>query len=103
MVKPLNKTFCYFLIYGIVSLWLTACAVPAPVQEMSNARQSLQAAQEARAQVYAPGKFSKARQLLDYAARELENGDYIQAKGFALEAKMEATQARQAAINLQKK
>lgn len=82
---------------------LTACAVPAPVQEMSNARQSIQAAEAVKAQRYAIDELNRARELLDNATRELDKGEYIEARTYAMEAKMAATRARQAAINKQKK
>jgi len=98
-----NNRLIYLLIFlaGIVNL--AACAVPAPVQEMSNARQSLQAARAARAEVYAAKKYERASQLMEEAARQLDSGDYIQARDLALEVKLLATRARQKAINKQKK
>ncbi|MDH5180385.1 MAG: DUF4398 domain-containing protein [Gammaproteobacteria bacterium] len=98
-----KSAFIHILTSCLAGLLLAACAVPAPVQEMSNARQSLQAAKEVKAELLAPGRYARARQLLDDAAKNLENGDYHQAKGYALEAKIEANQARQTAINMQKK
>ncbi|MDH5407488.1 MAG: DUF4398 domain-containing protein [Gammaproteobacteria bacterium] len=103
MTVRTGTRFNYMLIFltGIISL--AACAVPAPVQEMSNARQSLQAAKAARAEVYANQKYQQASKVMQEATRQLESGDYLQARDLALEAKQLATSARQQALNKYKK
>jgi predicted S18 family serine protease len=89
----------YSLLIGSLFLLLfTACATTAPVQEMSNARQTIQAAVEAGAEVHAPDELANARELLKDASRELEVGNYPLAREYALQAKQQAMQARQAAI-----
>ena len=57
---------------GIVAmcLYLSACAITAPVQEMSNARQTLRAAHQVKAQQYAPELFDKAENLLKAAEND---------------------------------
>ena len=79
-------------------LLITACATTAPVQEMSNARQTIQAAVEAGAEIHAPDELANARELLDDASRELEVGNYPLARDYALQAKQQAIQARQTAL-----
>ena len=79
-------------------LLITACATTAPVQEMSNARQTIQAAVEAGAEIHAPDELANARELLDDASRELEMGNYPLARDYALQAKQQAMQARQTAL-----
>ena len=79
-------------------LLITACATTAPVQEMSNARQTIQAAVEAGAETHAPDELANARELLDDASRELEVGNYPLARDYALQAKQQAMQARQTAL-----
>ena len=86
----------------MTTVWLMGCATPIPVQEMSNARQTLQAAKEARAQDFAPGRYSEAQVLLEKAAKQLNDGDYYRAKEFAVEAKLVASQAHRAALIQQK-
>jgi len=88
-----------YLFFGwYVALVLTGCAVSAPVQEMSNARQTIQAAREVGAREHAPELLSIAEKLLDRAASKLEQGDYPVARDFALEAQEQAMLARQKAV-----
>lgn len=82
-----------------VALLLAGCAVSAPVQEMSNARQTIQAARDAGAREFAPELLSIAQKLLDKAAGKLEQGDYPVARDFALEAQEQAMLARQTALD----
>ena len=81
-----------------VCLLLFACTSMAPVQEMSNARQSLQAAHEVKAESYAPDLFGKAKNLLQAAEEQLAEGEYEQARINALAARQEAIRARQKAL-----
>ncbi len=89
------------LIFGwlLAMIAIAGCAVSAPVQEMSNARQTIQAAKEAGANQYAPELLSIAEKLLDRAARKLQEGDYHVARNFAVEAQQQAMQARQKAVD----
>ena len=90
------------LISSLVLLLLTSCAVIPPYQEMSNARQTIQAAVDAGAETYAPAVLAQARKLLDDASREMEigneTGNYNLAREFAIEAKRLATEARQTSL-----
>ena len=80
-------------------LAVAACTINPPVQEMSNARQTIQAAKEAGAETHAPDTLAAAQRLLDSAARKLQQGDYHVARNFALEAQQQAMFARQQALN----
>lgn len=82
---------------------LLACAGVAPVQEMSNARQTLQTAKAAQADIYAQDKYSRAQGFLNAAANQLNSGDFYQARQLALQATHEAKQAQLDAINHYKK
>lgn len=86
------------LLSSLILLLFTACATTAPVQEMSNARQTIQAAVEAGAELHAPDELANARKLLEDASRELEVGNYPLARDYALQAKQHAMQARQNAL-----
>jgi uncharacterized membrane protein YccC len=86
------------LISSLILLLFTACATTAPVQEMSNARQTIQAAVEAGAKIHAPDELAEARALLEDASRELEVQNYALARDYALQAKQRALQARQTAL-----
>jgi len=86
------------LIGSLIVLLFVACATTAPVQEMSNARQTIQAAVEAGAEIHAPAELANARELLEDASRELEVGNYPLARDYAVQAKQRAMQARQTAL-----
>ncbi len=75
----------------------------APVQEMSNARQTLKVAKAARADVLAQDKYLKAKDFLDQAANKLNSGDFTKARQLAVQATHEAKQAHLDALNHQKK
>jgi predicted S18 family serine protease len=98
-IYRLPKVIFSFVSLGIVMLLLVACASSAPVQEMSNARQSLKAATDANAEIYATSLLAEAKQRLESATRELEVGEYDRARILALEAKHLALKARQVAVS----
>jgi len=64
---------------------LFACA-GAPVQEMSNARQTLAAAEQAQGAKSSPQDLANARRFLDAAQAALDAGDYSTAREDALKA-----------------
>lgn len=80
-------------------MFVYSCAINPPVQEMSDARQALNAAKEAQAEKYANESYLKAQGLLEEARTYLENGDFYSAKDFAIDAKNEATLARKSSQN----
>jgi len=82
---------------------LSACTVVAPVQEMSNARQTLNLAKVTKAEVYAQEKYTKAQEFLDQAVNQLNSGDFIEARRLALQATQAAKQAHLVALTRQKK
>lgn len=80
----------------ILVLALAGCATAPPVQEMSDARQAIEAAREAGAAELAPDQLSQAQALLDGAEEYLELGTsaaYWQAKKNAVSAKDVAFEA----------
>ncbi len=79
-------------------LLLGACAVMPPVQEMSDARQAIKAAHEAKADQYAPQKLRSAEDSMELATRTLEQGEYEAARMAASVAKVLAIKARDEAI-----
>jgi len=83
-------------------MFISSCATNPPVQEMSNARQALNAARDAKAEQFAKTQYNKAKELLEEARSNLESGDYYTARYLALEAKHEAIQARHDSQNLAK-
>lgn len=71
---------------------LVACA-GAPVQEMSNARQTLAAAEQVHAEKAAPVAMANARKYLVAAQAALDSGEYSIAREDALKAQQEALSA----------
>jgi hypothetical protein len=86
----------------IVFSWciiLSACAT-APIQEMSDARQSLQAAHDAGADKYAATTLHSAELALQQAENKLENRAFKEARSNAVTAKIEAMNAQEIAVAL---
>ena len=81
-----------FLLVMVVA----ACAT-APTQEMSDARQALQAALDAGAGVHAPDALHNAEQHLNNAGQNIETGQYRDARHNAVTAKHEAIDAKEMA------
>lgn len=88
------------LIVPLLALLIAACAISPPVQEMSDARQAIRAAMEAQADKHAPDNLRDAERLMDEAARSLERGAYDDARRAALAARVQAAQARDAALTV---
>lgn len=88
---------------SLFALSLSACSASPPVQEMSDARQAVQAARDASAQTFAPDHMGQAEALLDEAARAIESGRYAQAREQALAARRSAIRARSFAIDTDRK
>lgn len=97
MITPLmsviNHKFTTPAFYLCILLLLFSCAT-APVQEMSDARQAIQAAREAGAQPESQANLQNAESLLKEAELALENGDYSKARRKATQAHREALQAQ---------
>lgn len=79
-------------------LALAACATTAPTQEMSDARQSVQAAYDAGAEELAPQNLGAALDYLERAEREIELRFFTRARHDAMIAKNEAIKARNVSV-----
>ncbi len=77
---------------------VAGCAILAPTQEMSDARQALQAARQAGAAHYAPENLGDAQRRLTEAERAIGNNDYKLARAKALAVKEQAVAARNIAL-----
>lgn len=77
----------------LVFLGLLAACASAPVQEMSDARQAIQAAEQAGADKIAPSALGDARALLTEAETQLQDGRYYAARRNAIGAKAKALEA----------
>ncbi|MDX5444845.1 MAG: DUF4398 domain-containing protein [Zoogloeaceae bacterium] len=90
-MRPLLLSLLLILIASGVG-----CAM-VPAQEMSDARQAIQAAEAAGADALSPRALDHARALLEQAEAELAVQDYSGARRSARESKEAAIQAREAA------
>ncbi len=81
------------ILFGV----LFGCA-SAPVQEMSDARQSIEAARDAGAARFAPANLDRAEQHLARAKRLLDEGQYDQARESARVARELALEAQRKAV-----
>ena len=92
----LSKNALFFVLF--TTLLVSGCAVLPPVQEMSDARQALDAAREAQAERYALQKMRGAEESMALATRSLEQRDYESARMAATVAKALAIKARDEAL-----
>jgi len=82
------------LAFALLSGAVVSGCAGAPVQEMSNARQAVRAAERAGAATEAPEVMGEARQLLKSAESHLRRGDYRTARDEAELARTKAVEAR---------
>ncbi len=73
---------------------LVACASAPPVQEMSDARQAISAAEHANARVHAEQQLSQAEGLLDQAEKFIRTRQYSSARRDAIASRAKAVEAR---------
>ncbi len=99
-VQPIQNRALFFLLY-VLAFLTSSCALTPPVQEMSNARQTISAAHEAQAEVYAPKHLTEAERFMTLASEAMESGDYLSARDYAVEAQQHAIKARQQAVSKQ--
>ena len=78
---------------AIALLAAAACVTAPPVQEMSDARQAISAAEQADASRFAPGPLGDARRFLAEAERQIQEQAYGPARLYAVRAKNRASQA----------
>lgn len=97
--ERLHNRLFYSASLLFIALVLGACSISAPVQEMSNARQSIRAAKEVNAEELAADILAEAKQRLKSAMRELDAGEYEKARLLAVEAKHLALKARQISVS----
>jgi hypothetical protein len=91
----LPRTFLPLLLaFALLSGAVASGCAGAPVQEMSNARQAVRAAEQAGATAAAPEVMGEAKQLLKSAESHLRRGDYRTARDEAELARTKAVEAR---------
>lgn len=80
----------------LLTLMVASCVAGPPVQEMSNARQAIAAAEESDAATLAPDELNEARRLLEQAESQLRDRNYGLAQTSAIQARSRAVEALQA-------
>ena len=75
---------------------IASCVAGPPVQEMSDARQAIAAAEESNAAALAPDELNEARRLLEQAETQLRARYYALAQTSAIQARSRAVEALQA-------
>ena len=80
----------------LLTLVIASCVAGPPVQEMSNARQAIAAAEELDAATLAPDELNEARRLLEEAESQLRDRNYGLAQNSAIRARSRAVEALQA-------
>lgn len=91
-MKPMNAAKYFSLL--LITIAIASGCTTIPAQEMSDARQAVQAAHEVGASVHAPDTLTNAEQLLTRAKKALDAGYYTDAREHALAAKTAAINAR---------
>jgi hypothetical protein len=86
-----------FLLATLLAAPLLAGCAGMPLQEMSDARQAIRAAERAGAEKHAPQLLDEARQLVETASRSMHEGDYREARDDAELARSKAMEARRIA------
>lgn len=96
----MNFLKCFSLL--IITIGVAIGCTTIPTQEMSDARQAVQAARDAGAMVHAPDSFTHAEQRLAEAKQALDAGYYSEARRHAIAAKAEAIEAHTDTLNSSK-
>lgn len=88
---------------GIIILIMIIGCTTIPTQEMSDARQALNAANHVNAKYYAPTQWQQAQNNLKQAEKYLRNNQFQQARRHAFLVKQQAVSAYNLAINIKRK
>lgn len=100
-MKPRRILDLPILAAALLGVTLASGCAGWPVQEMSNARQAIVAAEKAGADQYAPDTLAEAQRLLASAKSNSSKGDYRMARDEADQAREKAIEARQVAEQAQ--
>ncbi len=89
-----DKNYKMFRVQATIGAWLLAgCVTAPPVQEMSDARQAISAAEQADAERVAADTLADARRFLAEAERQIQEEAYGPARTNAVRAKNRAVLA----------
>lgn len=93
----MNNRHCFKLVILVITTVLGCASIP--TQEMSDARQAVQAARDSGAEVYATEELDQAVELLNKAKNALEEDAYEQARNDAVAARQAAVKARSKSLD----
>lgn len=96
-MQPIRRYVLPLLLAALFAGPLLAGCAGMPLQEMSDARQAVRAAESAGAQKYAPELLVEAKSLVETARQNMHKGEYRQAREEAVLARDKATEARRVA------
>ena len=96
------KALKNFALLIFAAAFMVACTVVPPVQEMSDARQALEAAREAQAEKFAEQKLRSAEDSMELATKTFNQEEYEAARMAASVAKALAIKARDEALAARK-
>ena len=95
---PFMRRFKLLLLLGtLTAAGIVAGCAGAPLQEMSDARQAIRAAERAGAARHAPEPLAEAKQLVEQARSSMQKREYREAREEAERARERAVEARRAA------
>lgn len=97
-VRSLRSSILYAVL--VITVSVSGCT-SVPVQEMSDARQAIRAAQNEGVSSQTSSEFAEALQLIKFAQKKMESGEYQKARMNALSAKQKALDARQKATKVE--
>ncbi|HVY21985.1 MAG TPA: DUF4398 domain-containing protein [Steroidobacteraceae bacterium] len=92
-LMSLHRVAAHFRIPLLLAIMLSACA-SAPVQEMSDARQAVQAALQSGAATAAPAQMNAAQTALRLAERLVRDRQFEAARHYAVDARAKAIEAQ---------
>ncbi len=92
---PITRRLKFSLsLVALMAYAMVAGCAGAPIQEMSDARQAIRAAERAGAAKYAPEPLAEAKKLVEQARAQMQQREYREARYAAEEARTKAVQAR---------
>jgi hypothetical protein len=97
MMQHIRRIVRPFLLAALVGTQLLVGCAGMPLQEMSDARQAIRAAEQAGADQHAPQLLGEARGLVESARQSMHAGDYREARDDAELARAKAMEARRVA------
>lgn len=86
-----------FLLAALLAAPLVTGCAGMPLQQLSDARQAIRAAERAGAEKHAPQLLEEARALVESARQSTHKGDYREARDDAEQARVKAMEARRIA------